>query len=83
MIGNTVQLFPNPAKDKINIDLNNSNIRSGEVSIHNMLGEVVLKSQLTNSGSMTTIDLVELDPGVYLLTLDTEYGNMTKKIVLN
>ena len=71
----TVNVYPNPAKDYIYIDLPEEKIKS--VSLYNVLG-VLLKEQKSNAAS---VDISSLPQGMYLLSIETEEKVITKKIV--
>lgn len=60
----TVNIFPNPAKGKINIS---ANTRIGKVEVINTLGEIVFES--LEEGSVVKLDVDDLRTGIYLLNL--------------
>jgi hypothetical protein len=69
-------LFPNPTKN--NLTLNNiNNITINSISISNPQGELIIK--IINN--FEQIDLSNFNTGIYFLTIDTEKGFLTKKIV--
>ena len=71
-----VTLYPNPAKNELNI-VGNSNIES--VEIVNSLG-VLLKRTETNTKTCK-IDIADFPTGVYFVTIHTPNGTSTKKFV--
>ena len=71
----TVNIYPNPAKDYIYIDLPEEKIKS--VSLYNVLG-VLLKEQKSN---MTSVDISSLPQGMYLLSIETDENVIIKKFV--
>lgn len=66
-------VFPNPVKDKLNI---NTNEVLQKISIVDLLGRTVLTPTLTKE-----INLYNLTKGVYILVLESENGVSTKKIL--
>lgn len=72
------KIYPNPSSDKLFVetpeDLN------GELILTNLLGQVV-EYQSNNSIGMTVFDLQHLPKGVYVLTLKTEQGSVSRKVV--
>lgn len=65
-------IFPNPAKDLINIEGDYKSI-----DVLNMLGEVVLSSQYAKS-----INVSELTNGIYMLNITTPKGIQSQKITI-
>ena len=74
-------IFPNPAKNQINI---NSNINSGEamVSLFDINGRQVIskKVDLTNTAIVNTSGL---STGVYVVKVITETSTHTQKLIIN
>ncbi|MBE4948918.1 M28 family peptidase [Chryseobacterium culicis] len=73
----TVKVYPNPAKDLITIEFQQK-VKQFTVEINDMVGNSVLhvenKEKINTSG---------LKNGVYMVTVKTENGNTTKKIIIN
>jgi len=77
----TFSIFPNPAKDFININLINLELNS-KVEIYNQLGEIVLTPVLTNKflqDANNQIYVGNLSSGVYFIRI----GNKTQMFVRN
>jgi len=64
---NTVQIFPNPAHDYIQIE---SKQRIHSLTIRNLNGDCL--KELRNPGKQ--INISDLSPGVYLIEILTEEG---------
>ena len=73
-IYNQVNIYPNPAKDRIKVEA--EHIKT--LTIVNMTGQVVM-SQVTNSDEMT-LDLSDFETGMYMLQIVTETGVITRQI---
>ena len=71
-------IYPNPAAEKINVVLNGI---EGEVSarIYDMRGAVVKFQMLTDRNN--TIDINDLAPGVYMISIDDEKQPITKQFI--
>ncbi|MBQ8222537.1 MAG: M20/M25/M40 family metallo-hydrolase [Bacteroidales bacterium] len=74
---NTVELFPNPANNQLTL----TNIYEGisEVQIINSVGQIVKEFSFE---STTTIDISDLNSGVYVVKVLGD-NNVTKKLVVN
>ena len=70
------RVYPNPAKDKLNIEAN----RSSSVSIKNMIGVEVYKGQLNNGAN--EINISQLASGIYFVVITTGDTTVTEKIVV-
>jgi len=70
--------FPNPASDKLNIELEGSN--DAEVIVTDVLGLKVFSSKIV--GSSITIDTHSFAAGIYFVTLKDKEDKSTKKIII-
>ncbi len=82
---NTVQLYPNPAKENIMLQFENLKNEKGVYSITDATGRVILqKDFLISSGkNMLNVDISDLTAGIYLITLNTSDTTVAKKFVRN
>ncbi|MBA3649332.1 MAG: T9SS type A sorting domain-containing protein [Chitinophagales bacterium] len=69
-----VSIYPNPATDQLHIEA--LNIHNATVTILNLFGQVVLKQQFSDNGS---IDISFLPKGMYLINIRDERGNVLQK----
>lgn len=80
------QVFPNPATDRITVQLCFENNESRHIGIRmtDMLGRTMYQSTLNSQESETEIQVPVEDfaAGMYLLTLQTGKGSISKKIQL-
>ena len=74
---NSVSIYPNPTNDIISVDVANS-VNVNSLELYNIVGKRVLKTD--NAGSL---DLTELNAGVYMLRIQTDEGVVTKKVIRN
>lgn len=72
-------LYPNPAKDNLNIKLSNvSNTEKVELVLKSISGQTMIKRNF-NSNNIT-LDVSSLSTGLYLLQINTESGSQTTKL---
>lgn len=76
-INDDIQLYPNPAKECINITSKDENIK--EIKIYNMLGALVY-SDLVNE-KMSTIPIQNLPLGIYYAKLELEHSTISRKFI--
>ncbi len=81
-LSNAVSLYPNPASDKVNIEINDLNFGDFEVTLLNSLGQSLQKSQ-GNSGSPTSLDVSKFSTGLYFITINSGSNTTTKKLIIN
>jgi hypothetical protein len=73
-----IRIYPNPANDFINIEINNNYDSNFNISIYNSLGIKVIETSNEN-----TINIEDLPSGMYFINVTTENLNKTKKIIIN
>jgi hypothetical protein len=84
--GSTVALniFPNPATDIIHVSMGLMQTEDVNLSVTDGLGRVVYSNIYKNVNNQTVqVDLGNLSNGVYNVTLQTNTGKVTKRIILN
>lgn len=72
-----INVYPNPNNGTLFVELKNQS--NANIEIHNSLGEVVYKNNL--SANTNALDISELKPGVYFCEIKTENGRSNYKIV--
>ncbi|WP_223598665.1 M28 family peptidase [Chryseobacterium sp. GVT01B] len=72
-----IRIYPNPAKDLITVEFQQE-VTSFKVEINDMVGNIVLHAE--NEKKINTSGLTN---GVYMVTIKTDKGNTTKKIIIN
>ena len=70
-----ISIYPNPANDIINI----SNITNSEITISCISGKVIYSK--TNCNKIEKINLSDLTPGIYFVTIKNRDGIFTKKFI--
>lgn len=72
-------IYPNPAKDVLHVDLKGINTTS--ISLADMQGRT-LKTITPANKTLVTIHVSDLSAGIYILSVQTERGVTTKKVVI-
>ncbi len=73
-------VYPNPATDVLNININNTNFKNSEVVVYNISGAEVLKTNMAVNNAQLNIET--LCNGVYFVKVSNENGfNKTVKFV--
>jgi len=75
---NYFNIYPNPAKDVLNISLKN-NIEINSMSIYDVLGQLIIA--VPNGKIVSTIDVSRLRAGNYLLKIKTDKGSSVAKFI--
>jgi hypothetical protein len=74
---NRIQVFPNPAKDEITI-LCPENIQVEEVCIYSQEG----RKLVCQKDGVKTIDVKQLEPGLYFVEIDTGLNEHREKLII-
>ncbi len=77
----TFNLFPNPTKDKVNIQFEAGKYTM--LTVRNGEGKVVKTIALTLKDQEIFVDLAKFPKGIYFITLAGENGNSSKKLIKN
>jgi hypothetical protein len=74
-----IQVYPNPAKDKINISFGAMQYKTAIVNISDMSGKLIVSDTYHNP-STATIDFTGKTKGIYILNLTLDGQKLNKKI---
>jgi len=79
-----VNVFPNPSDGRFNIELTSDKNITFNLSVHNMIGETVLVERNIRFAGyyLKTMDLNNLNNGVYFVYLESNEGLIIKKITI-
>ena len=78
------QVFPNPASDRVNIQLQEFEGEQVELRIYNQSGQLVLQKQwLELYESTPSIQLADWLPGIYMVEVKSAQYQQTRKLVIN
>jgi hypothetical protein len=76
-IQNNISLYPNPTKERVYI---NTSIPIKKITISNLLGQEI--KNYNTSQVKSSIDISELNKGIYFVKIYTEKVVLSKKIVV-
>ncbi len=71
-------IYPNPAKDVVKVSTVNS--QRSTIKVYNVMGMLV--DEIEINSNETEINVSDYNPGIYFFNIQTENGNVTKKIVV-
>lgn len=75
-----VSVFPNPATEAINIELNGNIENNVFATMVNILGETVISSERIKNGNQNKLDVSALPEGIYILRIRKGNEEITKQI---
>jgi hypothetical protein len=76
-----VNLFPNPASDKLVVSITNSKAVKGQIEIYDVIGKKIKSFNEVDFTSNITIDIADLNKGAYLIKVNTSEGIITKNFL--
>lgn len=82
-LANTLDLFPNPAKNKLNINLESVQSEDVTIEIFNAQGQSLINEVAENGIFNSNIDVSTLANGIYLVNFKFTEGSLTKRITIN
>lgn len=79
-----LNVYPLPAKDKLNIQLQNKTAEKAAVSVTDIFGKTLIKNTwaLAAGGSTHSINIKSLSNGVYFLKVTASQATETRKIII-
>ena len=75
-----LSIYPNPTRGEFYI-LTDKSYGDSEISIQDMTGKTVYSTQLNLQNKRGTVDVSSLPTGVYVVTIQTTEGKITKKLI--
>jgi hypothetical protein len=79
---NSFKIYPNPAKNSLTFSFPYFDQTNGEISITNMLGQIVYSNKLTsNAAKEYSLSISDLSKGIYIVSLNTPEGMFESKFV--
>jgi len=82
----SIRLYPNPAVNQTTLSVQGKLPDFAEVTLTNTTGQVVLRTAFTSGQGETTsnqIDLTGITPGIYIVTVTTQTGIISLKLILH
>jgi hypothetical protein len=80
-LSHNISIYPNPAKNSLNI-IATSNLQLELATIYDVRGRQVISKELNSSNSLNTIDVTQLQTGVYFIKIDLDTISTTKKFIV-
>ena len=74
-----INVYPNPNTGKFQIECPGSQIQ--RIDVYNMIGELVYSVPFKDNRSMITVNIADLQNGMYVVQLMTKSGVATRKII--
>lgn len=74
-------LFPNPASGEVTIELNSNALGNVTVHVIDLQGKLILRTHISE-GNTITLDISELQSGIYFVKLNTIQRSLVKKLVI-
>jgi len=71
--GGDLVLYPNPARDRVNVGLHNLDFQKGAIHIYNVFGQQVLTTSIDElNQDVLSIDLGGFENGIYVMTIQID-----------
>ncbi len=74
-----MEIYPNPAKDKLIITLDNKEITAGTIRMFDLNGRLVLTSEMKNVKDEISLNIAGLENGIYILSIYDENELLTTR----
>ena len=75
------EVYPNPAKGIVNIDLNGS-LKNVSITLNDLLGNEMKKNPVRISENTYQLNLSEFQDGIYFVKIKSDSGNFIQRLVL-
>lgn len=75
-------LFPNPAKEQLNVHLRNYNSANVQWSVSDLSGRSIITGNVLEGTNQFSVNLQEIPNGIYLLNMVSESGVYTEKFIV-
>lgn len=82
-LSNVISIYPNPANETLQFDFGTTVHKSIETSIYGVDGRLLFHNSANNVTGKSEYSLNMLVPGIYSVSVKTESGTVTRKIVKN
>ena len=79
----TIFVYPNPAKEFINVEFSGLSDENISIEIIDVFGKVVQKENRKNENEMFNLNISSLDAGYYLLKISSGNSVIQKKIIIS
>jgi hypothetical protein len=81
---NTTRVYPNPATDMLNIEVNAAQASEMSISVYNIMGQNVMNQNvnITTGMNLRPINVSELNSGIYFVTVKANGFENTMKFIV-
>ncbi len=79
-VAENINVYPNPANDKLNIDLMGADVNS--ITVSDISGRVLMNQNVSSNETVVNMSVAELAAGMYFVQLHSGAEVVTKKIVI-
>lgn len=76
------EVYPNPAKDMLNIQFEQATQDKNEINLFNVVGTLTKQKEVNSGATLVNFDISHLAPGTYFLKITNSKGSATKKVVI-
>jgi hypothetical protein len=77
----TIQAFPNPASQYLNLDLSNFNLqRNISIKLIDTFGRTILNQEISNLTTSFQLDISSIEEGFYLLSVESDDRKASSKV---
>ena len=80
ILENSVRLMPNPASSNVNLLLEGFENQEKRYSVYNLTGQLITNVRTKND--LTTVDVSDFPPGVYMVKISVQGRTATKKLIV-
>lgn len=78
-----VLVYPNPASGKLTLEFGHpADASKADILIYNVLGKLVRQVEISSPAHTETLDIGELQPGLYILRIQWGKALLNKKIIV-
>ena len=78
-----MKVYPNPASEHVWVEFNNKNTFETTLVLYNMEGRVVKQERISQTGNIQArLELYDLAPGLYMLTIQGEKTYPVKRLLI-
>jgi len=75
-----ISVFPQPAKNKLNIKINLNNIEVYTLDLYNSQGKILLSTLLNKNSENINLDVSQFKSGIYFIKVHSKNNLYTKKV---
>jgi len=78
-----IEIYPNPAKDFINITTDNIYLENAKITIYNIIGNIVFEEEISYNKNGYTIPVINLSNGIYFIKINDKKNSFNRKFIVN